>query len=635
MEIVFIYIKEFNSLKDQNINFGSEYKFKYLKDSNTLTAIKNELCISEFYNISDNGATITNVSTIIGKNGTGKSSILEFITKNISAGLNLQNEMLLVYKSENEFKLIATQEIVNKTAVINEIKILKKQTIGDQSEPFIMDFGYDFRGFPNTDLIYFSNIFDGAPEEHRSGFYNISTNFLIFDDHNSARLQGTILGNNGNQVGVHLIEDIFRQVRFLTDKISKNKLRFKLPETLDISINMEYLLNDSVFARNSNLKEQFQLFRRNLENDYDYGVSDDVFATVKGFITYILLNFIKELLSIAPPGKEFPFTFEYSHEFHLSPEEIPFSKYPFQKAVEMFFEVTEKKIKENTITVGLAESLLNNTKEFVQFIFDNGGRFKHSYFGKEREPSVAIDIREKELLDRFFSLYLKTFSVNPYLKFIWRKLSSGERALLNIYSRFFSLSDEHKFGNKLSRNIIILIDEGDVYLHPSWQKKFVKNILEYLPVIFDQDEHGRKRNIQIIFTTNSPIPASDILNYNTIFLDKVIVEDNGSYDYTVIVKDSLNDQKDNFAANIHTLLSDSFFVRNGLIGDFASGKINELITNLTHRKKFTPEETTNMRLLIHQIGEPIIKHKLMQLYNDRYNLDIYERLDRIEKRLGE
>ena len=196
------------------------------------------------------------------------------------------------------------------------------------------------------------------------------------------------------------------------------------------------------------------------------------------------------------------------------------------------------------------------------------------------------------------------------------------------------MTDLYKTGEKLAKNLIILIDEGDVYLHPSWQKKFVKNILEYLPIILKADG-VTERNLQIIFTTNSPIPASDVLNYNTIFLDKILIEENDTYDYRVVVKDSLNDQKENFAANINTLLSDSFFVTNGLIGEFAAAKINAVISTLSSRKKISAEEREKTRLLIHQIGEPIIKNKLMQIYNDRYNLEIHERLDRIERKLGE
>jgi hypothetical protein len=176
-----------------------------------------------------------------------------------------------------------------------------------------------------------------------------------------------------------------------------------------------------------------------------------------------------------------------------------------------------------------------------------------------------------------------------------------------------------------------LIDEGDVYLHPEWQKQFVKILIDFIPIIYNKTTKGDKQKIQIIFTTNSPIPASDLLSYNTIFLENSLNEKN---EKVTIVKDSLNDQKETFAANIHTLLSDSFFVKNGLIGDFASEKLNKTIHQIIYRVDLSIEEREKMRRLIHQIGEPVLKTKLMQMYNDRFNLEIHERLYKIEKHLG-
>ena len=105
-------------------------------------------------------------------------------------------------------------------------------------------------------------------------------------------------------------------------------------------------------------------------------------------------------------------------------------------------------------------------------------------------------------------------------------------------------------------------------------------------------------------------------------------------EFITVIKDSLNDQKETFAANIHTLLSDSFFVKGGLIGDFASNKLDKIIYQLINRIELSKSERENMRRLIHQIGEPVLKTKLMQMYNDRFNLEIHERLDNIEKYLG-
>src|SRR5690606_28187497 len=121
---------------------------------------------------------------------------------------------------------------------------------------------------------------------------------------------------------------------------------------------------------------------------------------------------------------------------------------------------------------------------------------------------------------------------------------------------------------------------------------------------------------------------SDLLSYNTIFLSN-----NDCSDVT-IVKDSLEDQKQTFAANIHTLLADSFFVKGGLIGDFSKDKINEVINLISTNKDLNYEDHIYIKKVIKQIGEPLIKNKLLQMYTQNNGLDFLERLERVEKKLG-
>ncbi|MFP3631520.1 AAA family ATPase, partial [Burkholderia sp. SIMBA_045] len=175
------------------------------------------------------------------------------------------------------------------------------------------------------------------------------------------------------------------------------------------------------------------------------------------------------------------------------------------------------------------------------------------------ELVMIINNNNFKTFEDFMSLYQDSVIIRPFFNFRWRNMSSGERAFFNIFSRFYSIVDGEELLDNLKENLLIIIDEGDLYLHPEWQKRFLKELLDFLPIIFI-NKIGRQRNLQLIFTTNSPIPASDLLSYNTIFLEKGV--DSKGEEITV-VKDSLNEQKDTFGANIHTLLSDSFFVHDG------------------------------------------------------------------------
>ena len=96
--------------------------------------------------------------------------------------------------------------------------------------------------------------------------------------------------------------------------------------------------------------------------------------------------------------------------------------------------------------------------------------------------------------------------------------------------------------------------------------------------------------------------------------------------------------KKTFGANIHTLLADSFFVTN-FIGEFAKKKIETLAAFLQSKNnkdgefdKLTSQKTINL------IGEPIIRNRLQDMYNSKFeikNEDLRERRDRMERELDE
>jgi hypothetical protein len=91
---------------------------------------------------------------------------------------------------------------------------------------------------------------------------------------------------------------------------------------------------------------------------------------------------------------------------------------------------------------------------------------------------------------------------------------------------------------------------------------------------------------------------------NIIFLDK---DENGK----CRVVDGLNEKKETFGANIHTLLSDSFFMEDGLIGKFAESKINEVIKYLNNENSEI-KNNDEAQKIIDIIGEPILKKELQR-----------------------
>lgn len=101
-------------------------------------------------------------------------------------------------------------------------------------------------------------------------------------------------------------------------------------------------------------------------------------------------------------------------------------------------------------------------------------------------------------------------------------------------------------------------------------------------------------HIHFIFVTHSPFLLSDLPKKNIIFLDKVDENTKDKYPSINIEKlekgNCLNVSKfiniNPFGANIHTLLSHGFFMKDGLMGEFAKNKISKILKFLSEENKF-------------------------------------------------
>lgn len=190
-------------------------------------------------------------------------------------------------------------------------------------------------------------------------------------------------------------------------------------------------------------------------------------------------------------------------------------------------------------------------------------------------------------------------------------LSHGELQFLNFINHLFNFS--HKNTDK--NTFIVFFDEIELSLHPNWQKRIIGNVIKYLI-------NTKNKKFHLIFLSHSPFILSDLPKENVIFLEKG--EQKNPFE---------NGQT--FGANIHTLLSHGFFMRDGLMGEFAKEKINDVYNFLIGEQSNvkTKEEAEN---IINLIGEPLIKKQLQKLFDDRFdrsNLTLDNEIELLEKKL--
>ena len=141
-------------------------------------------------------------------------------------------------------------------------------------------------------------------------------------------------------------------------------------------------------------------------------------------------------------------------------------------------------------------------------------------------------------------------------------LSSGEKSIYTLISTILYQINNIKSRVNLNegsyKNIILLLDETDLGLHPKWQREYIYNIVNSIK------KSATGINVHIICTSHSPFIVSDLPKDNILFLK------NGA-------ESKLNNYELTFAENIHTLLNDSFFMQDHMMmGKFAETKIEEI-----------------------------------------------------------
>lgn len=149
-------------------------------------------------------------------------------------------------------------------------------------------------------------------------------------------------------------------------------------------------------------------------------------------------------------------------------------------------------------------------------------------------------------------------------------------------------------------SLVLLIDEPDRALHPELARQFLNTLLENINKCKD-------RNIQIIISSHSPFIVTDILPENVYAIDM----ENG---HRKIVNN-----KDTYATNIYYLLMDSFMLEN-TFGEYSYRQLKKIMKLLNEPNKIGLEQMKWIGKIIDRIGEKTVKKKLMDLYKEHDDL---------------
>ncbi len=513
MELVYLWVEDYKNIQKQGFNFSPRFDCSYKNDK--LKIIDKEKTKEPYLkNFFDNKGNI-NITAIVGKNGSGKSNILECLSEIFRIEYN-KNRNLIV-DDEHTFNFYLIFRINNKTYEIKSITTRDYNTFTDEEK--------------------IENILD---------YFIYSNNKLNIEKQIS-------LGNSS--IAKMLAYDYSRNQNFKLSSFMylPNKIFITL---CDFEKKFKNLIsNNKLYPMYKN--EPDMIYIENMGNEIDSKIKYFNLLTDK-YHQFLILN----LLEKSPES----FNYDLSKEAII--KKLDDRKLLNEEGFNIYSNNLESEI--NKLERDQKEIYFNKYINFFEFDF--------------------TDAEERKYSD----------------------LSHGEKTLfgqlLNVY---------YKSQRKKSNNFFFFLDEPEIALHPNWQKQYFNEIISLCKKI--------KKNYHFIFASHSPFLLSDLAKENVIFLDtyKKGEETNQKEGNCKNVTNEIDINP--FGANIHTLLSDGFFMEDGLMGEFAKGKINKIIRFLNGDNRFIDFRIEQIKKVIESIGEDLLRMKLLDMYYEKFEQDELER----------
>ena len=623
MELKYIWVKKFKNLREVgfNINNSDAQRFEYSGGELSLSK-NNEQTEGSFF-----GSNISSLTAIIGKNGSGKTNLADFIHYHLS---NFE------YSGWEDFDFKPIAIIIIGSVILHHQK-LKINNVEELTKDGFTFIDYNqlpnenlrrylqaFKEFSNTSYIYYSNIFyqRDSPGELLN-LTNVSTNNLLnvdlfksgfYRDEDQAKYPFRIITTTAT--AAYYKSEMMRISDYVFEKDYQFPFR-QLPYFffhLDFSKNNLYLkskADDNESNIHNSLDEIELSIFWNFSGKPVRGSNPKLLRfsskiLKEGFKRLFLLNIVRATINRNHDKTEF--NLEVIQRYIFGEDNIEIQELPKPLIL------LRKKIIEIVDLANWREKSISDYGRDLFVLHEKSYKAIHTLEINVDRHYLKVKEFLKSYKEVFKGIRLGYYSLVP-------DISAGESSLLTFYSRLH-FAKEQLEPYKNINNLKIFIDEGELNLHPEWQRQFFDKIISFI----EEEFMGYK--VQLILTSHNPFLVSDIPKSNILFLDR---DEKGN------CKVANYDREQTFGANIHTLLSDSFFMDNGVLGEFAKNKITKLIDYLTNDQPsdfFTP---SSAEALIAKVGEPIIQDRLQDLFLEKFGKreSLEEKIARLQKEMDE
>ncbi|MCD3276631.1 AAA family ATPase [Clostridium botulinum] len=635
MELIYVYIDKFSDfIEKQEFIFSQKFNISYNKDNETLL-IKERDYVKNFF-----GEKIKNISLIIGKNGTGKTTILDLLgMKNDDRKKNSvlhKDKYFLIYHIKDDifaiegYGLDLIKDIVMKLPLKGEWHITEPYSIliekNNDTYKYIgyIQFPIEENERAINEKIVYVNVRAKFNERY------LKTSFLRKSDY-------TAFANRfyGNDIGITEKYDL---LKFLIKDRKQKSNDNRHDEVIFTNTNVKLTIEPTLYSyrrdeKRLNLKlpiaSSKKGFSRVNKDDSEKTRSSSEDKSVKkyNFILSFLEKYIHEsfnegvLSRIKESGgdttkeeKEIQKKIDNLYS-HIGNENLYDNQIKYLLKIA---KIVDDRIEEY-IELGDENNFYNAVEDFVSSVAKlNEDFFENQYLNIPIDSTEMYIVDLLKVIDKYFNNDDKNNLKND-IKIKFENLSEGENEFLDVLTR---IRESLKNSNvRYGDTVILLLDEPDRRFHPEWSRRFIAILLNTLSEL-----ENVKSKYQIIISTHSPFMVSDVPSDNLILLDSGIEKSEKDEKNTFKTKNK-ESISETFGNNIHTILSNEFFLKS-TIGEFSKIKIQESIRYMMEYKKYINQNLTNIPLefqnlkleekkkeikyLIKIIGEPLIKRKLVQ-----------------------
>lgn len=565
--LIYLKIDKYKNIKDRDVRFTLDYEIHEDKIGKKLNIVK-----SKFSHLKDkrhNSLGHLDVFTaLVGENGSGKSNLIELISYIYTTGMFPEG---LVGQSSNSYAVV--EQNVNGNIsfylITPNISYYNKEFSKSTGVAFCTKLE-EYNEFGKTILYHPLNDLSAG-----------TTSNVVFNTEKIASnpFKKLSIGIADSKLAKQFAENSSKLSEFQDfQHISNNKYSrlVLLFSDFKAAIEEDVLLQNqfSIFSTKTAQVKLYNAFLEMLKNDV-HPLSSFILVYAF-FITFSAVQNNKRYSDV-------PYLDALMVSFSLLVEEVEFIK-PFQKELNKYIQ------KQGLET--FREEVGNHVNEF-------------------REDLKLFSVEYNELNGSHLSVKLTEVEENKVLDLICSKdwfdfpnqprafqgagiplkidgLSSGEISAIHY------LSELHSKIEKYGSSAIIILDEPENSFHPEWQRILISIM----------DELYSKLNVapQTIISSHSPFILSDMLPGKVLFLGDKKGLDNC------------------FAANIHDLLSDGFFL-NQTIGNASKKEVTKIIDLInTPLEELSDDNEIAMKIelardVIKHVGDNVLQRELSRKLN--------------------